>query len=628
MHIGKICFRFIILFLLNASILMGQNRQLDSLKQLFVEETNLTEKANLARRIGAKLLTIDLDSSFVYLHKALDIATSIKDINIAIITKNNLAGYYYHHGKLDTGIIILKEILPSLPQANATAKARTYNSLGILHDNLGNFSEALENYSKGLAIVEASGNYLQQAVSRTNIALTYVALEKYNEAKGEYHKAIQIAKQHGYENRLGSYYANMGLLHMNNLLQLDSAEYYLKLALEKASAFPNKRALQYSYTNLGTLFYKKKAYQEALKYFEAALAINQSWDGQKERVYIYIGILECSMELELWAKANEISRALRQIAPTIERVEPKRDVYEALSAYSEKQLNFNQSLSDFKTFKTLDDSIQLNSQKTVQELRIKYEQEKKAKELAEKNLDLFQLQKEKRTISYFAFGSILVLLLSGLIWFYRNRLNHHRKMEKLKKQIATNLHDDTNNIINGINKIATLIHENELSKKEQEVELLRISRLSKDALSNMSDIIWSLNEKEASFGSLLSKIQDFVDDTLLPLKIKFELTVNPETITSQNLGRDYRHQLLMVFKEVISNSIKHIHPQKIKLAINQESDKYLINIVNWFEKERAVNFSNGQGLQNIERRIERLNGEVAFQQQSDRFMVKIYLDFL
>ena len=151
------------------------------------------------------------------------------------------------------------------------------------------------------------------------------------------------------------------------------------------------------------------------------------------------------------------------------------------------------------------------------------------------------------------------------------------------------------------------------------------SKLSKDAQSNMSDIIWSLNESEASTKQLIEKVQDFVDDTLLPLKIPFELKVDSSIDMQQKLNGDFRHQLLMVCKEAISNAIKHTYPEKITLIFNAIQGEYEVSIINWFQQRKTPEISTGHGLNNIKNRIQSLNGRVNFQETANSFTLNIHL---
>lgn len=144
-------------------------------------------------------------------------------------------GLYKEAEPIDIRLIVLREKLYGKEHA---ATAMSYNNIGEVYRNQGDYVKALENQRKALDIVKRvlGPNHPLTAMSYNNIGLVY-------HSQGDYVKALEYYKK-----------------------DLDICERVL------GSDHPNTAQ---SYNNIGVVYYNQGDYSKALEYFGKALAIRE-----------------------------------------------------------------------------------------------------------------------------------------------------------------------------------------------------------------------------------------------------------------------------------------------------------------------------------------------------------------
>jgi tetratricopeptide (TPR) repeat protein len=144
--------------------------------------------------------------------------------------------------------------------------AGSYNNIGAVYYDLGNYDKALEYYKQALEIQEKvlSKKHPYTADSYNNVGIVYCKLANYDKAL-EYHKQalgireIVLSKEH--PDTASSYYI-IGLVYYN-LDNYDKALYYLELAAEQG--------YELAYNQLAWTLHLMGKYNEALPWAEKAV---------------------------------------------------------------------------------------------------------------------------------------------------------------------------------------------------------------------------------------------------------------------------------------------------------------------------------------------------------------------
>jgi tetratricopeptide (TPR) repeat protein len=194
---------------------------------------------------------------------------------------NNIGNVYDDLGDYDKALEYHNkalEIRKSVLGENHPDTASSYDNIGIVYRNLGDYDKALEYHFKALEIYKdiLGEKHRDTAMSYNNIGAVYYNLGDYDKALEYYNKALEIQKDVLGENHpdTASSYNNIGIVY-DDLEDYDEALKFYNKALEikKDVLGENHPYTASSYNNIGAVYYNLGDYDKALEYFNKALEI-------------------------------------------------------------------------------------------------------------------------------------------------------------------------------------------------------------------------------------------------------------------------------------------------------------------------------------------------------------------
>ena len=221
-------------------------------------------------------------------------------------------------------------------------------------------------------------------------------------------------------------------------------------------------------------------------------------------------------------------------------------------------------------------------------------------------------------------GLIMFGFMSIFLSFYLLYQNAQNKHNQIRYRIATDLHDDVSNTLNNIQLTAKELATN--ASEENKKGLKRIENMSSAAISSVADVIWSVDRDFSSLQHLIMVMEDYLDEAVRSKKI-------PIVFNQVNLNTDnqleilLRRNLLLIFKESISNAIKHTKPTKLIIHLKNIGSNFEMVINNEFNERIVSQNSGGRGLENIKRRAKHLNGKLAIKNEPNSFVIKLRLKY-
>jgi signal transduction histidine kinase/ligand-binding sensor domain-containing protein len=193
------------------------------------------------------------------------------------------------------------------------------------------------------------------------------------------------------------------------------------------------------------------------------------------------------------------------------------------------------------------------------------------------------------------FQLLIAIMTAGLLYaFFRYRLNQIRARQKIRKDIASDLHDDIGATLNSVKVFMHLIKRD--PGKEENIEQAEDSLTQ--ATTGLRDMIWVLDDSEDTLQELADRIRKFAVPVTGARQILFELTISPD-IYSHAISKTEKRNLLLIAKESINNSIKYSDCRKIVLEIQLTAGKVYMSVTDdgqGFDMERI---HRGNGLDNI-----------------------------
>lgn len=197
---------------------------------------------------------------------------------------------------------------------------------------------------------------------------------------------------------------------------------------------------------------------------------------------------------------------------------------------------------------------------------------------------------------WFRAGIVLFFLALGY-FFLRLRIQQLNKEEKIRNQLASDLHDDLGSTLNSIKIHSSLAQ----LEKDNPKHLLMVKQSAQDAISGIRDIIWVLDDKKDSLGDMMDRITQFAAPLCEASGVSYRVEMEDGTRAAK-LGKEEKRNLYLILKESINNSLKYAGAGEIKIQSIKTGKKISVRVSDngkGFDQQTA---EKGYGLRNIQNR--------------------------
>lgn len=521
----------------------------------------------------AEKIKYNKDSAYYYYNESMNIYKVLKDSLIVGKRLIRMIDLQTEAKDFIGGEINAIEALHYLEPLKAYVELEeVYNRLGLVSEELNQKEEAISYYSQTLKVNKFTGRESVKYVVLSNLGLLY-------QRRNEHKKAIINFKEGlAYDSLKVKYITTYALL-LENLaysnLCLGKKENVLKqyeevLAIRKTLKF--NKFLSVSYVNLADYFIREKQYITAKMYAHKALK-------EAKKTHNNHRWLEALEELAI--------------------VSPPKEA----KGYLQQYIKLNDSL--------------LKKERSIKNnfARIRYETGKKEKENAslkkenEKNEVALTYEKQQKTIGWLLFAASLFGLGFSVLFFvvrrrrliYENKLQKIAVREKERQQIAKSLHDEV------AGDLRMLHQKLQKSALFEEAEKLNIVK------ENVRDLSHKLSSISFDKVSFKDQVVNLVSDYFEPsFRIKVQgIHDNEWSVIDGGIKR----LLYLSMRECIQNCQKHAQATKIVLDFSIHKKNVFLRIIDngiGFDTNKS---KKGIGLQNLEERLEELNGTLTFKSE-------------
>lgn len=621
--------RSIIIFLfLFPVFLLGQNAQIDSLSSAFEKTTDLYNKAKIALQLAKLHERVDLAKAKIYAYNAL---TFNENDSLDAETTNEIGRLHFFTGKLDSAAIYFEKAKNKLATLKDSNRVATVNiSLGAVYLRKGDYKKTIATLTESASFFENQDDELNAAKCYSNIASAFAELENYDTAITYSEKALRVFSDHNLVQFELITLPNLATQYFKKGDTIKAIGYYNK-AETLAKNLDNKRSLSMIYNNLGNLHLDSDS-EKAKSYLEKAYSLKKELNLQSgieitesNLGYIYLKNKEYSKAIPLLEKASNAIKG-KQLSTLYSYL---KDAYEGLNntekalVYSEKSRVLNDSL------------LSSEHQKTILDIQAKYEAEKKEKKIVQlesDNLKVDYKRKQNRNLLFITLGVLTIILFvvyillknakrKRIITAQNNIIKQQEFNQVLKTKelegidailsaqeeeratIAADLHDNLGS------KIATLklYVENYSNSKDFNDYYDKLKLLINDTYGEIREI-----SKNKNFGAPIDKglipstkaIANQISDTeKLSIKV-INIDVNKRLENATEI------QIFRIIQELLTNSIKHSNANEVVIQFSEEN-----NVLNIIVEDNGKGFditknTTGTGLINIEKRVDKLNGEL------------------
>ena len=205
------------------------------------------------------------------------------------------------------------------------------------------------------------------------------------------------------------------------------------------------------------------------------------------------------------------------------------------------------------------------------------------------------------------FKLLVIAAIAGLLYtLYRYRIGQIRQQQQIRKDIASDLHDDIGSTLNTV-KIFTHLAQRD---KQNEGYLASIEESLGDAAMGLRDMIWVLDDSGDTIRELAERIKKFAGPIATVQQIQFECAVEEED-TEHQLSKPQKRNLLLIAKETINNSIKYAECSRIRVTLGRQGSKLALTILDDGKGFDSGSTTEGNGLRNILQRARQIHFEAA-----------------
>ncbi|MGA9767904.1 MAG: two-component regulator propeller domain-containing protein [Blastocatellia bacterium] len=198
----------------------------------------------------------------------------------------------------------------------------------------------------------------------------------------------------------------------------------------------------------------------------------------------------------------------------------------------------------------------------------------------------------------------------------RSREERLAELERVRRRIATDLHDDIGSSLTQITILSEVAHQNVDRKDSRSRDALtRVISVSNELVDAMSDIVWAINPKKDHLSDLLQRMRRFASDIFTARNISFRFQA-PTADSNIELGANLRREIFLVFKESVNNVVKHSGCSRADIEFQVDGDWLMLKVKDdgkGFDADAGGEYTTqskgGNGIMSMRKRAAEMGGE-------------------
>ncbi len=545
---------------------------------------------------------------------------------------------YYHQKSLRINFLL----------GDSIAVANTYNNLGIINDELGNFDTSLQYYFKALKIYEyqtKDPDLVPMVLS--NIGIVYKKQGEYKKVLDYYQQALASYKKSDNLFGITVTTGNIGSV-LLRLKKFNETIIHAESAIEGYKTLGYNRYVPYMLNNIAVAQDSLGDFINAEKTYKNAIELFSSDDNEYELTNTRIGFAKNQLHFNRYTVAiNELRLALKKAKENKFKefeVNGLKLLSEVYSLQGENQLAY-QILEEYTIKK--DEVYQLEKTKSILELESKYQSEKKEKEIIQQRSEIDKNKLAMQLKNNLLFGVIAIAFLTGFIgylFYGKQRLKNEQlqkeselktalvqietqnKLQEQRLRISRDLHDNIGSQLTFItSSLDTLKYGLKNTESNVKDKLVALGLFTKTTINELRDTIWAMNKENITFEDLQTRISQFINSAnQLSKQIEFDFVVDSDIEIEYTFTAEEGINIYRIIQEGVNNTLKHAftnsekQPKILRVYIHKSINFFHVEI-----KDNGVGFDFlqvelGNGIANMKRRVTDLKSELKIQSKPDK----------
>lgn len=272
-----------------------------------------------------------------------------------------------------------------------------------------------------------------------------------------------------------------------------------------------------------------------------------------------------------------------------------------------------------------DSMYKINNAASIAETETKYNVQKQENTILLQRLSIAR----KDLVIYTILGLALLLGIIATLIIRNRKQKHLQRIKEIqieneketnlaiekgkdeeRHRIIADLHDDVGSGLSTIRMISDLIAGQTSGTQKLNQYAVKVSGITKQVTERMNTIVWALNTENDTLQNLCEYIRVYGFNFFEDSTIQFNSNLLEASGNIQLSGLQ-RKNIFFIIKECLNNAYKHSEAKNISVNMELDADSLYFRIR---DDGKGILNENafGNGLKNIKKRIEEINGEVSF----------------
>ena len=621
----------------------AQSTQIENLKLELRKVKEGEEKVLLFQKIATEYQNNDFTQSLKYANLSLKLSKKINDKNGYGTALKIIGVLYTNNGDYSKALQYYKQaqtIFESIKIKDGLSKiADCIANIALIHYNQGEYQLSTKEFLKAIKYYSKDGNKVGSAIVLDNLGNIFYRTKNYSNAIIKYSEGLKLFKEMKHDLGIGDCLSGIAIAYSDQGKYHQSLKYNIE-ALKIFKRIDDKRHLSEIYISIGVIKEKLGENTAAISYYKEALKLVESTQNYIDEAIANTNIAQIYLKQHKTKEAIEILNKALKEAKKINYKELISCIYLNLSDCYNQENNLKKALDFYKLHVTYNDSL-LNEESSnqINELTIKFETEKKEKEIILLHSDLLAKKKDKALLQAkiqkrngIIFGTLLgaiLVIVTTILLFNRRRLIQQNKyqlalnqqrenttaeivqaQEKEQARIAKELHDSVGTFLSTL-KINLQLYEDVIPPNKKEGYQNATNIIDKISVE-LRNIMKNLSNETLQDQGLIKGFEELVYriNELEIVHVDFHTTG-----LTERLNEITEHNLYRIAQELLNNCIKHAKAEHATLQLIEDAE--MISLV--FE-DNGVGFdvdnpilkhkNHGMGLKNIYKRVNFIKGTI------------------
>jgi two-component system, NarL family, sensor histidine kinase UhpB len=651
----------------------AQTAVADSLKRVIALNHQDKEENYAMNLLATEYSRTDMAAARALLYRSLELANHLNYDAGFSSAYGLMVSLQMNIGRPDSAAWYLEQLrkVAERPGQRPDVVTNYYGVAGLYYKKQGLFKEAVPFLIRSLqsSIANAKAKPTTKAATdmagqALNLGNTYIQLGEYKNALSYHLQALKAFEEVANQRGLSFTYQSIGSDFLR-LGQLGPALQYIRKAIVLKRELNDKRGLATSSGDLADAFLQQRQFDSSLFYYRQAqatfhemkltadeakvdLAMGKVYRLKKDPVnaQLYyqnaralaapikdsgtlaaLDVETVALQTKIKQQENDERKLMSSLRMSIGHGDKNMEIqnYQFLADYYagngqyEKALDYTHRYQQEKD-SLLSDSLALQ----ISRMEKQYNLDKKEQEITllkkDQLLNQVTLQRNQAELQRqknLQIGGIALLALLVLIAFLivnRYRVLHQARriidMERMRNDIARDLHDDIGSMLTSINILSKLTLEQAGGEPLIRNNLQKIKDRSGSIMESMSDIVWAINPKNDTVAKMIYRMKEFAAEMLEPINVPYQFTESG-ALSTVRLDVRKRKDFYLLFKEAINNAAKYSQCSRLQIDLRQEQQLLRLEVADNGKGFDPLTARQGNGLQNMQSRASAMEGTVA-----------------